>query len=171
MLLATASGPGTDKQVSLYAFSGTDASQLVTLPAGTWPKVGGNANLVPVVANGRVYVASYKQLSIFGPATGAQAAATIVQPTAAPAPLSLPPGGHEVYGTAVGLQDSTLTLRTRTGQVIEVNILPAQQATLYAPVAVGAAVLVRGVYDSSGVLQAQVVAHAKPDPAFWPPDR
>ena len=34
--------------------------------AGTWPNLNGNANLVPVVANGKVYVASYRQLRIFG---------------------------------------------------------------------------------------------------------
>ena len=34
--------------------------------AGSWPNITGNANLVPVVANGEVFVASYKQLQIFG---------------------------------------------------------------------------------------------------------
>ncbi len=36
------------------------------LPAGDWPNTGGNANIVPVVANGRVFVANYRALSIFG---------------------------------------------------------------------------------------------------------
>jgi len=34
--------------------------------AGAWPNFRGNANLVPVVANGHVYVASNRQLQIFG---------------------------------------------------------------------------------------------------------
>ena len=34
--------------------------------AGAWPNVGGNSNLVPVVANGKVYVGTNKQLQIFG---------------------------------------------------------------------------------------------------------
>ena len=34
--------------------------------AGAWPNLGGNSNLVPVVANGMVFVASDKQLQIFG---------------------------------------------------------------------------------------------------------
>jgi hypothetical protein len=34
--------------------------------AGNWPNLTGNANLVPVVANGQVFVASNKQLQIFG---------------------------------------------------------------------------------------------------------
>jgi hypothetical protein len=58
--------------VSLFAFEalpsggGSTLNTLFQGDAGTWPNVGGNANIVPVVANGKVYVASYKQLSIFG---------------------------------------------------------------------------------------------------------
>ena len=39
---------------------------LFTTTAGMWPNQGGNSNLVPVVANGQVFVASNKQLRIFG---------------------------------------------------------------------------------------------------------
>src|ERR1700722_7805283 len=40
--------------------------QLFRVNAGDWPNLGGNANIVPVVANGQVFVASNKQLQIFG---------------------------------------------------------------------------------------------------------
>jgi hypothetical protein len=40
--------------------------RLQIVPAGQWPVQTGNANLVPVVANGKVYVASYGQLQIWG---------------------------------------------------------------------------------------------------------
>ncbi len=40
--------------------------QLFRAQAGVWPNLGGNSNLVPVVANGEVFVASNKQLQIFG---------------------------------------------------------------------------------------------------------
>jgi hypothetical protein len=40
--------------------------QLFKATAGAWPNLGGNANLAPVVANGQVFVASNKQLQIFG---------------------------------------------------------------------------------------------------------
>jgi len=41
-------------------------TQLFRANAGLWPNLGGNSNLVPVVANGYVFVASNKQLRIFG---------------------------------------------------------------------------------------------------------
>ncbi len=57
--------------VSLFAFkaepngSGT-LDTLFQATAGSWPNTGGDANIVPTVVNGKVYVASNKQLSIFG---------------------------------------------------------------------------------------------------------
>ena len=61
----------TPADISLFAFRGepSGSGTLDTLfqsPAGTWPNTGGDANIVPTVVNGKVYVASYKQLSIFG---------------------------------------------------------------------------------------------------------
>jgi hypothetical protein len=56
--------------VSLYAFSpdsgGSTLKQLFLGNAGAWVADGTNPNLVPVVANGRVFVASYKELVILG---------------------------------------------------------------------------------------------------------
>jgi hypothetical protein len=57
-------------RILLYAFNpdagGKTMKKLFSGRAGTWPNVGGNANLVPVVANGEVFVGSNKQLQIFG---------------------------------------------------------------------------------------------------------
>jgi PQQ-like domain len=53
--------------VTLYAFDPTaKSSPLLAVTAGTWPNSNANANIVPVVANGQVYVASYKNIDIFG---------------------------------------------------------------------------------------------------------
>ncbi len=55
--------------IVLYAFNpeaGKTMTQLFHATAGSWPNVGGNSNQGPVVANGKVYVASNKQLQIFG---------------------------------------------------------------------------------------------------------
>jgi hypothetical protein len=65
----------TQDSISLYAFNpdagGSTMSVLFQGTAGSWPNVKGNANLIPVVANGEVFVASYQQLQIFG-LTGGQ---------------------------------------------------------------------------------------------------
>jgi hypothetical protein len=57
--------------ITLYAFDpdhggAGSLAQIFSGTAGNWPNVNGNANLVPVVANGHVFVASYKTLDIFG---------------------------------------------------------------------------------------------------------
>ena len=63
------SGPA---YVRLYAFDPTamtvkgSSPPVFTANAGTWPNSNANANIVPVVANGQVFVASYKQLTIWG---------------------------------------------------------------------------------------------------------
>jgi hypothetical protein len=59
-----------DNPVKLYAFDPNAAQAnmktIFSAKAGVWPNVSGNANLVPVVANGQVFVASHKTLTIFG---------------------------------------------------------------------------------------------------------
>ena len=40
--------------------------QIFHYEAGPWPYYRGDLNQVPVVANGKVYVATYKELQIFG---------------------------------------------------------------------------------------------------------
>jgi len=60
----------TQTTISLYAFNpdagGSTMTPIFQGVAGSWPNYTGNANLVPVVANGEVFVASYQQLQIFG---------------------------------------------------------------------------------------------------------
>jgi len=59
-----------DQTVSLFAFnpdaSGTSMTQLFKGAAGSWATYFGQSNLVPTVANGQVYVATNKQLQVFG---------------------------------------------------------------------------------------------------------
>jgi hypothetical protein len=58
--------PGTP--ITLWAYSGADlTTPLFSAQAGTWLNANhSNAELVPTVSNGRVYIASNKQLQIFG---------------------------------------------------------------------------------------------------------
>jgi hypothetical protein len=65
------SHPPNTKAAPIYLFafdpeSGSTMKELFKAKAGAWPNLGGNSNLVPVVANGMVFVASDKQLQIFG---------------------------------------------------------------------------------------------------------
>ncbi len=63
--------PSAKTPVFLYAFNpdattGSTMTELFKGVAGYWPSLGGNSNLVPVVANGEVFIASYQELQIFG---------------------------------------------------------------------------------------------------------
>jgi len=56
--------------VLLYAFNPDSGKKIMTqlfkAVGGSWPNQGGDSNQVPMIANGMVYVASFKQLRIFG---------------------------------------------------------------------------------------------------------
>jgi hypothetical protein len=158
--------------VNLYAFAATPSSG--TLPllfssrAGSWSNVTGNANIVPVVANGQVYVASNKQLTIFG--LGGH---PFVAPAAAGLPTALnihmPP--HAITGVLEHADGPVLTLRTRTGTIARVDgseALRREQTGVLVP---GNAYTAQGTFDSTGALHAQAVTRAKASPAIWPPDR
>lgn len=64
------SRPDAPGYIWLYAFKALPSggsstlTQLFAQPVGTW--AGGNSNVVPVVANGRVFVATDRKLTIFG---------------------------------------------------------------------------------------------------------
>ncbi len=64
--------PNTSTKYPIHLYAFDPQASTATMPhifqasAGNWPNTGGDANLVPVVANGEVFVASYKQLQIFG---------------------------------------------------------------------------------------------------------
>ena len=80
----------TTPTVTLYAYSATPTvgalPVLYSGVVGPWPNLNGNANLVPVVANGNVYVASYQSLSIFGLLSSSTSSAA--QPLVAPGATS-----------------------------------------------------------------------------------
>jgi hypothetical protein len=87
--------------IQLYAFNpdsgGSTMSTLYQATAGSWPNIGANANVVPVVANGLVFVGSYKQLQIFGLIGTGGATPTITRVTSSVNPSVL---GKSVVFTA-----------------------------------------------------------------------
>lgn len=163
--------------VYLYAIdpsslSGGQSATLFSAMAGTWPHTFANTNTVPLVANGRVYVASYKKLVMFGlgasPAKTASLAglADDVEPVEADAGT-----GHVLYGTVVGIDTVSVKLRTRAKKLVTVDTRAAEAAHLAARPVVGGALMVRGDYDARGVLKAESTMRAKPSPDLWEADR
>lgn len=164
--------------VSLYAFNA--AATAGTLPklfsgvAGTWPNVNGNANIVPVAANAKVYVASFKQLAIFGLAPPplkmvrlTQEARALEAPAAAPPPEVT---GTRVFGTIASISGNALVVRLRTGETINVDLTAAQAAYRTVVPVVGEPVAVIGTVGPDGTLQAQSMLRTK-GPASWGPDQ
>jgi PQQ enzyme repeat len=163
----------TPPVVTLYAFSATPVSG--TLPllysavAGQWPVASANANVVPVVANGRVYVAAYKSLTIFG--TGGTAGAALA---AAPVSDSLVGPVSRVTGTLQSLDGETLTLLPRSGTTLRVDASVAIANERAPPLVVGQPYTVLGPpLDQAGSApwRATSIVRAKPGQAAWPADQ
>ncbi len=72
--------PGSNNFSTLYALD-AQSGAIIFGPgnAGTWPNPNANPNIVPAVVGGKVFVASYKQLAIFG--LGATGKVQIQSPT------------------------------------------------------------------------------------------
>ncbi len=179
-------GEGADPTaITLYAFAATPPSgsttltQLFSAPAGSWPNTGGNANLVPVVANGKVYVASAYldalgntrgQLNIFGKGgTGSpiQSSAAVANAAARPAK------GHLISGTLLAVKGKTLTLQTRAGNTATIDASAAfQNERVTGPLKVGTPYTARGTtFDASGALVATAIGRAKSSSGLWPSNR
>jgi hypothetical protein len=159
--------------ITLLAFKSesSGSAPLQTLfqaPAGTWATRFGNANLVPVVANGQVYVASFQQLDIFGLLSGS---AKFAASPPAKAPLFAFGAPHEVTGTLVVVRGSHFTLRTRTGKLVDVDNSDATRHEQSNVLVVGRAYNARGSYDAFGILRATAVVRVNSSLGTWPPDR
>jgi hypothetical protein len=159
--------------VTLYAFSATPVNGALPLlyssVAGQWPNTGGNANIVPVVANGRVYVGAYKTLTIFG-AGGAAAAAF----TAAPPDETLAEHDSRVTGTLQSLDGSTLTLLTRSGATLRIDASAAMANERAPSLVVGQPYTVVGSpleRAATDPWRATAIVRAKPGQGAWPDDR
>jgi PQQ enzyme repeat len=162
--------------ITLFAFesepssSGYTLQQLYEAPAGIWDSTGGDANLVPVVANGKVYVASYEQLDIFG-LLGSTAKAVTPAAPVIKAPRATVSAAHEFTGVLVAISGSELTLRTRTGNLTRVDDSDAVRRQRSVELIVGEALGATGSRDAAGILHAKVIVRAKRSPTTWPPDR
>jgi hypothetical protein len=159
--------------VNLYAFAATPSRGTLPLlfssQAGAWGNVTADADIVPVVANGRVFVASNQELTIFG--LGGGPFGTRAETAAKPAALNAHAPPHAITGVLEHADGPVLTLRTRAGTLARVDDSDALRTKQIGVLVQGNAYTVQGTYDSSGALHALTVGRAKASPAIWPPDR
>jgi len=165
---------GHTNPLTLYAFAATapvfqgPLTLIYSGAAGSWPYTGGNANVVPTVANGKVYVASYKALTIFGLGI----ATPVIQPSAATAPARIGGAAHLVSGVITAINGPILTLQTRSGhsKVDDAQAIANERASL--AMSIGMPITVQGkIIEGNGALQATAIVRAKPSNQFWPPDQ
>lgn len=156
--------------VELAAVNPANGSVLYSADAGTWPSVHGNANIVPTVAGGRVFVASYKQLAIFGLLPPGTRSGIAFRPSY-PRYANVPAGTHQFTGVIGVLTGSAFTLRTRTGRLLQVDASAAIRTDRSVALYPGETVFVRGRLSGPWGLGAASVLREKWSPAMWAPDR
>jgi hypothetical protein len=152
--------PGPMALFALQAQPAHGSSQLKTLyenaSAGYWAASNGDANLVPVVANGKVYIASYEQLNIFGlggkNGVSARGGAHLSYRSI---------GANRAVGTLVSIRGSLLTLRSASGATVSVDDTIAVQHQRTGDLVVGKLFIARGHYDAHHVLHAVTIIRAK----------
>jgi hypothetical protein len=125
------------QSLTLHALNAKDGGRLCVADAGLWPmdaKHGAAPNAVPVVADGRVFVASYKELRAFGkggtPACGLKIASNAAnQFTAQASSAKVPTEGQfgEFKGVIVESSDDKLRLKTG-GATFEVDLKKVLQS-------------------------------------------
>jgi hypothetical protein len=185
------SNPGTP--VTLQAFDASNlGTQLISLPAGTWTHaVNSNADLVPTVANGKVYVASNMQLQIFGLLSASRGEQSVVaqglqpsQPDAITCPpdeavaaaiprstASLGNSPHQFSGTVCRLDGDQLHLALRSGRSISLDIATAFAKHRRIVLSPGRTVHVRVRIDAKGVAYGERISPTHTLSPLTPTDR
>lgn len=161
-----------DQEVlKFHAFDPDKGKEIFTAQAGTWTNSLGDSNIVPVAANGKVYVATVKSLAIFGlRPPGAPAVHLPPPPPVVDSRLPLAPGIHEIRATVRAIAGPVLTVEERDGHVLIVDAAQAIANHDVAAPSVGHALMARGTFDGN-VLKAEIIGHAPDHPMMWPADR
>jgi hypothetical protein len=170
---------GHDDKITLYAFDATASNgSLRTLwsdSAGEWGESTGSAhpNIVPTVANGRVYVASGGRVDIFGLTPGLQPqVARIAQVVRVREPIAAikNAAGPLFWGTLLSDDDGRATLKLRTGEIVQIDATQTRKGGIMPVLVVGRYLAVNGSFDASGVLHADAIWKVG-EPASWGVDR
>jgi len=157
--------------LKLHAFDAEKGGQIFETNAGYWTNSISDSNTVPLVANGKVYIATVKSLTIYGLNTGGkQFAALPPAPKIIDARAILAPGEHEIRGTVRAISGYKLNVELRDGKMIVIDASKAAAKHDVAPPSVGHALLARGPIEN-GVMKAVVIGHAPDHGYAWPGDR
>lgn len=178
---ATSSDRNPGTPVTLRAFAASDLTkELVSIQAGTWTHaVNSNANIVPTVANGKVYVASNEQLQIFGLLSSRAASKTAAPkpPLASePAVVTCPSevaalaavagaGVHQLRGTVCKVTGNQLQVAVPGQRSISVDITEASSGHRTPLLTPGRPIKIRAIIDEKGIAHAQRISpsHAIPE--------
>jgi hypothetical protein len=179
--------PGTPVTLKAYAASNLNQA-LIAMPAGTWVHArNSNANVVPTISNGRVYVASNQQLQIFGLTNDnrpglsrkaevlAASSPDVVTCPVSVAPLAAVKGSsapvHDFYGTVCEASSSQFRLTLRTGRAVSIDIGTGHVE--YRPMLLtpGRPVHVRASIGKDGVAHAEEISASHLVSAGTPADR
>ena len=183
------SDPGTP--VTLYAYNASNLTQLFSIQAGTWTHaVNSEADLVPTVANGKVYLASNEQVQIFGLLSKDAQRSALPQalqpsnPDAVACPASRPAlaavGGtarttgsslHQFTGTVCALESNQLQLALRNGRSISVDISEAFAKHRQVVLSPGRAIHVQARIDAKGTAHAEKISPSHTLSSLTPADR
>ena len=174
--------PGTP--MNLRAYDATNLSRpLISILGGTWTHaVNSNANIVPTVAKGRVYVTSNMQLRIYGLLGGGSPANDPIVPSqqqaiscpasiAAALAVSGKDAVHELYGTVCEAGGGEVKLALRSGQAVAIEIGGTQNMQRPVLLTPGRPVHVRLTIDKNGVAHAKKIAPAHAMSTTTPADR
>jgi outer membrane protein assembly factor BamB len=151
-----------DQPPRLYAFNAATGTQIGSWPAGSWGHGLGIYTIVPVVANGKVYVASDHQLSIFGLGPRPLPHFPVSQFSPSRRPISQNP--NVVEGEVRAMHGSRITMATSAGREIQVDVSNAVENHLSIPFAVGNRITVDGRRDKNGIVQAYIITYPEPYP-------
>jgi hypothetical protein len=80
-----------------------------------------------------------------------------------------PVSHHTLFGTITAMNGSMLSVQTRHG-LISVDAASAVRSDLSTVLFVGRVVEIKGNYDESGILHANVILRAKSSPFMWGAD-
>jgi hypothetical protein len=126
---------------------------------------------VPVVANGQVYVGSYKRLAIFGPTAAGTTVAMAQLAPSATAPSKTPVHGNQVTGRVLRVSSGEVIVQQQSGAHVTIDAKPAQDARQSVLILKGEIITADGELDALGVLHAKTIVRAKTSPALWPADQ